>query len=301
MLDANKEAKRLSSQINARMDIQGPQREFEKAEQRIDKTKRESKAKYDGVSTSNMSMGLIVSGPKKTSSTRDTLFPDQSTELPKDKTEEQCNQYRFFTRSKDGEKSTAEDEAKEPKGKRRAKSTVELKMMNLDTTLDVSSDKLQADRKKSPPALLCPKLSGASAGHSDSRKVSTESQSDSRKSSKADRGPSSSGQAMGQEPSMAISTDIPLTSGPAISLMLMVKALAGSEAGSKLDERAIKILKSIMDESRNAVKTIKSGCDSSRIQEKLLKRLTQLLEILKPPSEEGTSLSIPPEELLNCG
>nr|KAG5685424.1 hypothetical protein BaRGS_001509 [Batillaria attramentaria] len=192
MLDANKEAKRLSSQINARMDIQGPQREFEKAEQRIDKTKRESKAKYEReqrqLGKQLEALGVNKHHRSSTLSVQDTLFPDQSTELPKDKTEEQCNQYR---------------------------------------------------------------------GHSDSRKVSTESQSDSRKSSKADRGPSSSGQAMGQEPSMAISTDIPLTSGPAISLMLMVKALAGSEAGSKLDERAIKILKSIMDESRNAVKTIK--------------------------------------------
>ncbi|KAL8581128.1 hypothetical protein ACOMHN_033576 [Nucella lapillus] len=84
------------------------------------------------------------------------------------------------------------------------------------------------------------------------------------------------------------------TPSQAVQLISMVRILC---LGRPLETKTMKAVSSVMEESRSAVKAIKGGVDPDRAQEKLMKRLNELLELVKP---RGTDLIISPEELLRC-
>lgn len=81
---------------------------------------------------------------------------------------------------------------------------------------------------------------------------------------------------------------------PAVELITMARMLC---MGRNLDTKQIKALTAVLEECRFAVKAIKGGMESDRAQERLIKRLNELMDLVRPL---GGDLLISPAEILRC-
>ncbi|KAK7114867.1 uncharacterized protein [Littorina saxatilis] len=319
---------RLSSTVNPRFDLLGPRKEYENCEKRIDQIKKDTQKNFEwekkqltkrldtlpsstGLEDSGgtAGRGTSVGGPSRKTSTNaarpvpidgkiglssavesflNKPNPNQAVQTSEgtNRQTETLKQLKFLYETAvalvaNAEHASKMSNAKQTRGEEQAVDAVE----------DNDSKKTQRPSRSSQPRNFAELRTArfSTIDKPDDLKTTPRGSvvaDDDRRTSTA-TGP--------RQRHMSMVT--PEFVGPpsqAVQLISMIRVLT---LGEPLKAKQMKALTAVLEESRIAVKAVKGNADPDRSQERLIKRLTELLELVRP---QGAELTIKPEEILNC-